>query len=124
YFIISGSTASASELLINNLKPYLHVKLIGDQSYGKPVGFFPIEIDNTTVYMSNFQTRNSNNEGNYFAGFSPDMRVIDDMTRDFGNPAEMCLSAALADIAGGSAVANTSIISKNRVMSVSSDLKV
>ncbi|MEJ7683158.1 MAG: S41 family peptidase [Segetibacter sp.] len=41
FFIVSGSsTASASELLINNLKPYMDVKLIGDTTYGKPVGFF------------------------------------------------------------------------------------
>jgi C-terminal processing protease CtpA/Prc len=29
FFIVSNSTASASELLINNLKPYLDVKLVG-----------------------------------------------------------------------------------------------
>ncbi|MGE5520673.1 MAG: S41 family peptidase, partial [Candidatus Dadabacteria bacterium] len=30
FFIVTGSSASASELLINNLKPYMDVKLIGD----------------------------------------------------------------------------------------------
>ncbi len=41
-FIVTQSTASASELLINNLKPYMDVKIIGPQNTdGKPVGFFP-----------------------------------------------------------------------------------
>ncbi len=39
FFIVSNNTASASELLINNLKPYMDVKLIGpSKTYGKPVG--------------------------------------------------------------------------------------
>ena len=37
FFIVSNNTASASELLINNLKPYMDVKLIGpSKTYGKP----------------------------------------------------------------------------------------
>ncbi|MEO6915847.1 MAG: S41 family peptidase, partial [Chitinophagaceae bacterium] len=36
FFIVTGSTASASELLINNLKPYMNVQIIGDTTYGKP----------------------------------------------------------------------------------------
>src|SRR4030095_9296245 len=39
FFIVTGSTASASELLINNLRPYMTVKLVGDTTYGKPFGF-------------------------------------------------------------------------------------
>jgi carboxyl-terminal processing protease len=39
FFIVTGSTASASELTINNLLPVMNVKLIGTTSYGKPVGF-------------------------------------------------------------------------------------
>src|SRR5690606_34741222 len=35
YFIVSDNTASASELLINNLKPYMNVKLVGEDTYGK-----------------------------------------------------------------------------------------
>ena len=38
YFIVSENTASASELIINGLKPYINVKLVGTQTYGKHVG--------------------------------------------------------------------------------------
>ena len=37
YFVVTDNTASASELLINNLKPYMNVKLVGPEpTYGKP----------------------------------------------------------------------------------------
>jgi carboxyl-terminal processing protease len=45
YFIVGPATASASELLINNLKPYMDVRLIGPgNTHGKPVGYFPIPV--------------------------------------------------------------------------------
>jgi carboxyl-terminal processing protease len=58
-FIVTDNTASASELVINVLKPYINVKLVGSTSYGKPVGFFPITIDRYDVYYSMFESRNS-----------------------------------------------------------------
>ncbi len=101
YFIISGSTASASELVINNLKPYLNVILIGSKSYGKPVGFFGLKIDKYTVYMSQFQSKNSAGQGDYFSGFDVDFFAIDDVTRDFGNTTETALAQAIALIRTG-----------------------
>lgn len=37
YFIVSGETASASELLINGLRPYVNARVIGMNTYGKYV---------------------------------------------------------------------------------------
>ncbi len=78
FFIGSSHTASASELTLNNLKPYMNVKLVGDTTYGKPVGFFSFHIsdfDSTgkekalaDLYAINFETRNANNQGGYFTG--------------------------------------------------------
>jgi C-terminal processing protease CtpA/Prc len=99
-FIVSGNTASASELVINSLKPYLPVKLVGQQTYGKPVGFFGIKIDAYTVYMSNFYMQNANGNGDYFQGMTPDISASDDVTHDFGDPSESCIAAALNYING------------------------
>ncbi|SFD18494.1 PDZ domain (Also known as DHR or GLGF) [Chitinophaga sp. CF118] len=99
-FIVSGGTASASELTINSLKPYMPVKLVGQQTYGKPVGFFGIKIDAYTVYMSSFTMQNSSGEGDYFHGMTPDISANDDITHDFGDPSENCLAAALSYISG------------------------
>lgn len=97
-FIVGGGTASASELVINSLKPYLPVKLVGQQTYGKPVGFFGIKIDAYTVYMSSFSMQNANGEGDYYHGMVPEYLANDDVTHDFGDPAETSLASALAYI--------------------------
>jgi C-terminal processing protease CtpA/Prc len=54
YFIVSGSTASASELVINSLRPYIDVNLVGTKTVGKQVG-------SITLYDSdNFQRTGTN----------------------------------------------------------------
>lgn len=113
-FIVSGSTASASELVINSLKPHLTVKLIGSATYGKPVGFFGIKIDKYDVYLSNFYMQNSLGDGDYFQGMSPDIAMADDVTHDFGDARESCIAAALGAIAGNPAAR----ISAEKVASV------
>lgn len=112
-FIVGEGTASASELVINALKPYLNVTIIGEQTYGKPVGFFGIYIDEYKVYFPNFKTINSQGEGEYFDGLSPDIKAYDDPTRDFGDPEEESLATALSYIENGELRPNFRM-SKNR----------
>jgi len=95
YFIVSGNTASASEMLISSLKPYFEVKLIGEKTYGKPVGFFGINIDQYSVYLSSFLIQNANGWSDYFTGMPPDVAVKGTDNPVLGDPAESCLSAAL-----------------------------
>lgn len=95
YFLVTSGTASASELLINNLKPVMDVKLIGRKTYGKPVGFFAIRIDKSDLYIPQFQTKNSADFGDYFDGMTVDKDLADDLTTDFGDPAESLLAQAL-----------------------------
>lgn len=78
YFLVNSSTASASELLINSLRPYFNAKLIGSKTYGKPVGSFGIKIDKYTLYATNFLIRNSKGEGDYFDGMLPDVNATDE----------------------------------------------
>jgi carboxyl-terminal processing protease len=54
YFIVTESTASASELVINSLSSYIDVKLIGTRTVGKQVG-------SITVYDSEDLRRNGPN---------------------------------------------------------------
>jgi len=102
FFIVTGSTASASELLINNLRPYMDVKLIGDTTYGKPVGFFPIEISSYAIYPISFRTINSAGNADYYTGFAPDKLMDDGVDKDWGDVTEPCLQAALKYISTGS----------------------
>lgn len=98
YFLVLSGTASASELLINSLKGVMpnDVKLIGQKTYGKPVGFFAISIDKLDLYVPQFETKNQKNEGGYYSGMAVDYTVSDDVTKDFGDPTERLLAAALS----------------------------
>lgn len=100
-FITTDGTASASELVINNLKPHMNVKTVGETSYGKPVGFFPLRIDKYDVYMSMFESRNSKGEGGYYSGITPDASAFDDPRYAFGDLREECLAKAYAYLARG-----------------------
>jgi hypothetical protein len=87
FFITSGNTASASELTLNNLKPYLKVLLVGEKTYGKPVGFIDFNISaynpsGTVKYLAdlyaiNFATHNAQGVGDYYTGIAVDKAAID-----------------------------------------------
>ena len=101
-FIVTGSTASASELLINNLKPYMDVKLIGDTTYGKPVGFFPIELASKfDMYPISFRTINSAGNADYYHGFAPDHLEADGVNKNWGDLTEPSLASAISFITTG-----------------------
>lgn len=102
YFIVGNATASASELLINNLKPYMDVKLIGGTTYGKPVGFFPIPVGEWYIFPVSFRSTNKNGEGNYFDGFPVNSRIADGLDKDWGDLTETSLASAVKNITTGS----------------------
>jgi C-terminal processing protease CtpA/Prc len=87
FFITGSHTASASELTLNNLLPHMSVKLVGDTTYGKPVGFISFNIskyDEThtkkylaDLYAINFATENANHVGGYYTGIAPDQLADD-----------------------------------------------
>jgi hypothetical protein len=102
-FIVSPSSASASELLINNLKPVMNVKLVGDtRTYGKPVGFFPIPVFEYNIFPVSFKTINSAGSADYFSGFPVDKNVPDDLLHDFGDENEANLKEAIKYLTTGS----------------------
>ena len=102
FFIVTSGTASASELLVNNLKPYMDVKLIGPtNTHGKPVGFFPIPVGDWYIFPVSFRSTNASGNGNYFSGFTPDSKVNDGVTKDWGDITESCLASAIKYINSG-----------------------
>lgn len=129
-FIMTGSTASASELTINSLLAYpgtIDVKTVGSTSYGKPVGFFGIGIDKFTVYMAQFTSTNALNQGSYYAGMTPDMTEQDLVTRDFGDPLESSLAQAINYINTGSTggrLSTARIATANGTVVNTADLKM
>jgi C-terminal processing protease CtpA/Prc len=116
-FIVSPSSASASELLINNLDPVMDVKLIGEtRTYGKPVGFFPIPVFQYNIFPVSFKSVNSLGKADFFAGFPVDKNVADDLVHDFGDESEANLKEALFYLSNNV----FSAIAPDRISSVSS----
>jgi carboxyl-terminal processing protease len=107
-FITSRSSASASELVINNLTPYMQVVIIGDNTFGKPVGSFPLSRYSRTLQTNNvelvpitFATANAQGKAEYFDGFPADFRVGDSPQFPWGDPRDLRLAAALQYIQTG-----------------------
>jgi carboxyl-terminal processing protease len=101
--ITTSSTASASELVISGLKPYMNMKLIGSTTHGKPVGM-NIEGDtklNIAVAPISFRNVNSQGYSDYFDGIPVDFAIKDNVTQDWGNTADASLNAALNYISLG-----------------------
>ena len=102
FFVVTDNTASASELLINNLKPYMNVKLVGPEAtYGKPVGFFPIPVGDWYIFPVSFRSTNGQNQGNYFDGIAVDQQVNDGLDKDWGDRNETALASVLSYIGTG-----------------------
>lgn len=128
-FIVSNRTASASEMLINVLKPYMNVKIVAEQSntYGKPVGFFPQDIMNKVeLWVTSFKLLNANNESDYWTGFKGDTKGVDDyIFLDFANKEEKMIAAALTytgAVDNKALKATKSISASNKLMSKMSEV--
>ena len=103
YFITGAGTASASEMVINGLRPYFgdRLQMVGDTTYGKPNGMYvlmyPGEKSDYEAYdkgnFANLQwvfmpiaffNENGRGESIPWAGFVPDEYRPDDLYHDFG----------------------------------------
>jgi C-terminal processing protease CtpA/Prc len=107
-YILTGSrTASASELIINGLNPYMDVFLIGDVTYGKNVGSISLYDDTDPKNTWGMQpivvkVYNSLNQSDYSNGFAPDIENKDNniFIYPLGDPREELLSQAIEQITG------------------------
>lgn len=107
-YILTGSrTASASELIINGLRPYMEVFLIGDTTVGKNVGSISLfEEDNPQnkwgMQPIVVKILNTDNQSDYSNGFFPNVVNLDNSLYIYplGDERENLLRAALDQIAG------------------------
>ncbi|NRS89360.1 C-terminal processing protease CtpA/Prc [Flavobacterium sp. 7E] len=114
YVLTSKSTASASEMIINGLKPYIKVVQIGDLTYGKNVASRTL-YDSPTFGSSNRNPNhryamqpivahivNSVNFGDYLGGLTPDYLLKEKISTlgILGDRDEPLLSTAIGKITG------------------------
>ena len=112
YIISSDNSALASELLINGLKPYMKVILVGDSTVGKYVGSTTIrDLDDNGKVNPNhkwamqpivMKAANSLGVSDYVKGLFPDIQIEEDFAslRCFGDQDETLLKVVLNDIKG------------------------
>jgi C-terminal processing protease CtpA/Prc len=82
YVVTTRRTASASELVINGLRPFMTVNTIGTTSYGKNVGSITITDKENPKNLWGmqpivFRSFNKNNESDYWNGFTPTVEVTE-----------------------------------------------
>jgi len=100
-FITTGGTASASELTINTMAPYVEVAIIGANTYGKPVGQSALDLDacDLRLRLVTFRTVNAAGTGNYYDGLASTLvnacAAGDDLSHAMSDPLETSTAAAL-----------------------------
>ena len=126
--ILTGEgTASAAELTITGLKPYMNVTMVGDTTYGKytasitlkPEDFYKTPSDYADFKNWGLQPivlRYANSEGvtNFVNGFAPDYLVSDELlpAQPLGDITEPLLKKAIENITGVQIVALKSALPK------------
>jgi len=97
-FLTTGGSASASELVINAMKPYMKdgVAIVGTTTHGKPVGMAGRTNGSYIYFLINFVVENSVGFYDYFNGIAPECSVIDnDYAHQLGDPNEALFKQAL-----------------------------
>lgn len=116
-FIGTGGTASASEMVINGMVPYLgaNMALVGSNTYGKPVGQIAMdrpECDDRLRAVA-IKIENADHQGEYYNGLATTVpntcRANDDIAHQLGDPNEAMIRVALDFLAGRSCTAITAI---------------
>lgn len=114
YVLTTKSTASASELIINGLDPYIKVIQIGDATYGKDVasvtlydspGFAKKNVNTSHRYAMQLIVAHSINSvgfGDYLDGLEPEHKLLERIQTlgVLGNIDEPLLSTAIGKITG------------------------
>lgn len=114
YVIATSGSASASELVINCLRPYINVVHIGEQTFGKYVG--SIAVFDSPSYTNNntnsnhtyamqpitFKVVNSVGVTDYINGLTPDIQIFEDIATygTLGDQNEPLLAQAISLITG------------------------
>ncbi|NOR55827.1 MAG: hypothetical protein GQ531_06415 [Sulfurovum sp.] len=98
FFLTTSNSASASELVISALTPYLgksNVITVGEATHGKPVGMTGRTYGENFYFLVNFLVRNNAEETTSFEGIPVTCAAEDDITKRMGDPEEKMFATAL-----------------------------
>jgi carboxyl-terminal processing protease len=94
--IASRGTASASELVTNGMIPHVDVAIVGDRTFGKPVGQIGLTFCDKILRPTAFRLANALGDGDYFDGLPVDCPAADDLNVAVGDPLDPNMLAAMA----------------------------
>lgn len=108
YILTSNRTASASEMIINGLKPFMDVYMVGDVTVGKNVGSVPLEDEENPdnkygLLPIVLQFFNRDNQSDFSNGFQPNLQareITQKALLPLGEVNEFMLNSALRQIFG------------------------
>ena len=126
--LTTDHTASASELIINGLRPYMPVTTIGTTTYGKNVGSITITDDSGKITWGMqpivFKSYNNAGQSDYSTGFTPTVEVEEPINLlPLGDTNEPLLNEALNQIAGGTANLRRATVNANPLSSLGSSIQ-
>ena len=108
YVLTTNQTASASELLIHGLKPYMEVITVGSNTLGKYYGSFVITgtFQSPPVYYAilpvTLKYLNADQESDFIDGLKAQIGASENILspKPLGDPTDPLLEAAISDILG------------------------
>jgi carboxyl-terminal processing protease len=132
FVLTSTGTASASELIINSLRPYMDVIIVGEHTYGKNVASITIKDENNPIRWKwgmqpiVLKTVNSKGESAYGTkdGFSPDYLVKDNVYpyKPWGDESEPLFKKALEVITGVAIPVDASVSARRSVRELNTQI--
>lgn len=108
FFLTTSSSASASELLINGLEPYMDVISVGENTFGKFYGSYVLTgrnanpPNNYAIVPVTLKYSNSAGITDFRNGLSPDYQAVEDLLapKPIGDTSDPLVAKALEIITG------------------------
>jgi len=101
-FLTTGATASASEITVNSMAPWVEVAIVGADTLGKPVGQLAFDLGarcDDRLRLVTFRTVNARGLGDYYDGLAETLRfacaATETLDRPLGDASEGLVAAAL-----------------------------
>jgi carboxyl-terminal processing protease len=101
-FLTTGATASASEINVSTQAPWLEVAIVGEDTYGKPVGQYAFDLPGCEdrLRLVAFRTVNALGQGDYYSGLASTLSFAcaasDTVAEPLGSATMPSVAAALA----------------------------
>lgn len=112
-FLATEATASASEININSMQPWVEAALVGSDTYGKPVGQLAFDLGgcDDRLRLVSFKTVNALDQGDYYLGlaatFGTTCAAADTLEAPLGNVNDNLIRTALGWLGGNEATTCT-----------------